>query len=143
MGTDPARVTYRRPEILVLTVPRPDAARVLAGSWHNLQHPDGRPRRLMHFSNFGQTPQAKLKTDALADELGTAAIHTLEGRGYTITHESDPKPADAEGYKLVALECRICGKQFTTIGVNENMTAKLSTLAMRVLAGINPECPHG
>ena len=123
-------------------MPRPDAAKTLADNWHNLAHPDGKPRRLMHFSNFGRHPSYQAPVTKLAGELGEAAIYTLEKAGYTITHHDDPKPLDAADHKAVHLTCARCNKTLATIGADADCIATLSRTALRALTAINPECPH-
>jgi hypothetical protein len=121
---------------------RPDAARLIARNLHSLPHPNGSPIKLMQFSAFGQHPQAQAKHRATGDLIGDATIHLLEREGFQITHRDDPKPADKADYKTAIIKCLRCGKQLLALGVDENMTATMSRLALRSLATINPECPH-
>ncbi|TDH48874.1 hypothetical protein E2F47_22170 [Mycobacterium eburneum] len=117
-------------------MPRPDAAKILADSWHALQHPDGAPRRLMHMSNFGRHPKFQPAVTKLAGELGVAAIHTLERAGFTITHRDDPKPADLEDYKIVHLKCGRCGQQVAAFSVSADMTATFNRIGMKTFQAV-------
>lgn len=117
-------------------MPRADAAKVLAESWHSLPHPDGRPRRLMHFSQFGQHPHAQQKTRELAADLGVSAIHALEQKGFTITHKDDVAPADAPSDYKVASLYTIGGAKLMDLGLDANLKAHLSRLAIRSLISV-------
>ncbi|PIJ36748.1 hypothetical protein BMW24_003540 [Mycobacterium heckeshornense] len=123
-------------------MPRPDVTKLLAESWHNLPHPDGRPRRLMHFSQFNQSKESQGRIRRLATDLAEATQHALERRGYTISHRDDPKAADAEGYKIAHIYCQHCRTRLFSLTVDHDMKAHLSRLAIRSITQITPECPH-
>ncbi|MBO0882010.1 MAG: hypothetical protein J2P17_17050 [Mycobacterium sp.] len=123
-------------------MPRDDVTKLLADSWHNLPHPDGKPRRLMQYSQFNQSKESQARIRRTASEVAEATQHRLETRGYTITHKDDPKAADAEGYKAAHIYCQHCRKRLLTLTVEEDMTVTLSRLALKSLTTINPECPH-
>ncbi|PQM45678.1 hypothetical protein C1Y40_04122 [Mycobacterium talmoniae] len=123
-------------------MPRDDAAQLIARGLPSLPHPDGRPRRLMHFSQFGRDDATAQKVGALANEIGESIVHLLERGGYTLVHKDDPKPADAEGYKTVVGKCALCGKQLLRFGVDENLSATFTRIALKSFAALNPECPH-
>jgi hypothetical protein len=123
-------------------MPRDDAAELIADNLHSLPHPDGRPRRLLEYSRFGKTPETVARQAIKGLGMGHAMIHLLERHGFQITHKDDPKPADANEYKVARLKCLHCGKELLRIGVDENMVATMSRLALRSIAQINPECPH-
>jgi hypothetical protein len=118
-------------------MPRQDVTEILAANLHSLPHPDGRPRRLMHFSQFaggGRDPKAQAAVKQLAVDVADAQQHLLEMRGFVITHKDDPKPADAEGYKTVRIKAAETGKEILEIGVDSNLTATYTRLARRSAA---------
>lgn len=124
-------------------MPRPDVTALLADSWHSLPHEDGRPRRLMHFSQFGHDDETRKKIQALGLDLGECVQHLLETHGYTISHKDDPRPADAEGYKTTRIKCLKCGKQLLQIGVDHDLVAQFSPLALRsAIAALSTKCPN-
>jgi hypothetical protein len=123
-------------------LPRADVTKLLAESWHNLAHPDGKPRRLLQYSQFNQSKESQGRIRRTAADVAVATQHTLERRGYTITHKDDPKPADAAGYKIAHIYCQHCRKRLLSLTVEEDMTVTLSRLAMRQITTINPDCPH-
>lgn len=110
-----------------------------------MPHPDGRPRRFMHHSQFagGQRDE---RVQAAVRQLGVdhavSLQHLLEQRGYVIVHKEDPKPADAEGYKTVHVKCG-CGKELLSIGVSHEMVATFSRVAAKSAAArLLTDCPH-
>lgn len=119
--------------------PRADVTRLLAANWASLPHEDGRPRRLMHFSQFGQDEDTKQRVQILGHDLGECVQTLLERNGFEITHRDDPKPADAEDYKTAHLKC-VCGKELYTFGVDANMTATLGGLAIKTLTQLQHDC---
>lgn len=96
----------------------------------------------MEYSRFGKTPEVQARTAIKGLGMGHAMIHLLERNGYTVTHKDDPKPADVGDYKTVSLKCLLCGKQLLRIGVDADLNATMSRLALRNLTTMNPECPH-
>ncbi|ORV92789.1 hypothetical protein AWC11_07235 [Mycobacterium interjectum] len=126
-------------------MPRPDVTTLIADNLHSMPHPDGRPRRFMHHSQFaggGNDPKVQAAVRQLGEDHGVSTQHLLERNGYTITHKDDPKPADAEGYKTAHIKCLRCGKQLLEIGVDSSMTATFSRIALLSITQINPDCPH-
>lgn len=126
-------------------MPRDDVSALIADNLGSLPHPDGRPRRFMHHSQFAggqQNPKIQAAVRQLGIDHAICIQHMLESRGYNITHKDDPKPADAEGYKTAHIKCLRCGKELLTIGLDTNMTATLSPLALRNITQLNTECPH-
>lgn len=123
-------------------MPRPDAAAILAKNLHNLPHPDGKRLVLVNHHPIGKTAEVQERMRRESDLVGEALIHKLERHGYTVTHKDDPKPADADGYKLVKVKCLICGRQVMTIGVDHDMNATMSQLALKTMTKLNPVCPH-
>lgn len=125
-------------------MPRPDITALIADNLSSMPHPDGRPRRFMHHSQFAggqQDPKIQAAVHQLALDHATSLQHLLETRGYTITHRDDPRPADADGYKTAHIKC-VCGKHLTDLGVDTNMTATLNNLARRSIAArLQTECP--
>lgn len=123
-------------------MPRQDVTRLLAENWASLPHEDGRPRRLMHMSQFaaGGDAKAQQAVHQLGIDIGDCVQTLLERNGYTLIHRDDPKPADAEGYKVAKLKCLLCGKQLYTFGVDANMTANLGALAVKTLTQLEHQC---
>ena len=127
-------------------MPRPEITKLIAANLHAMPHPDGRPRRFMHHSQFaggGNDPKVQSAVHQLAADHGDCFQHLLERNGYTFVHKDDPRPADAETYKTARIKCGRCGKELLTIGVGADMTATFSRIALRNLNQLNPECPHG
>ncbi|OIN81649.1 hypothetical protein [Mycobacterium malmoense] len=126
-------------------MPRDDITTLIADNLGSMPHPDGRPRRFMHHSQFagGQSdPKVQAAVHQLAVDHAVSLQHILETHGYTLTHKDDPKTADAEGYKTGHIKCLRCGKQLLTIGFDTTMTTTMNRTALLSLTQINPECPH-
>jgi hypothetical protein len=123
-------------------MPRPDAAAILATSLHSLPHPEGKRIVLVNHHPIGKTAEVQNRMARDSKLASEAIIHKLENHGYTVTHKDDPKPADADGYKLVKVKCLSCGKQIMTIGVDHDLNATMSRIALRTMTALNPVCPH-
>lgn len=121
-------------------MPRADVTALIANNLHSLPHEDGRPRRLMHFSQFGKDDDTRKRVQILAHDIGDSLQTLLERGGYSLSHKDDPKPADAEGYKTARVKCARCGQQLYTLGVDANMTATLSALAIKSLTQLRHDC---
>lgn len=126
-------------------MPRDDVTALIADNLGSMPHPDGRPRRFMHHSQFaGGANDAKVQVAVrqLATDHAVSVQHLLERKGYEINHKDDPRPADAEGYKTAHIKCARCGRQLLEIGLDHSLTAQFSPLALRsVIAALSSECP--
>lgn len=123
-------------------MPRADVTKLLADSWHSLPHEDGRPRRLMHLSQFGQSDENKPRILKLCVDLAECVQFLLKENGYRISHEDDPKPADAEDYKTAHIRCG-CGTHLIDLNVSADMIATLGPAAKQfVVAKLQTECPN-
>lgn len=120
--------------------PRADVTRLLANNWGSLPHEDGRPRRLLHHSQFGRDEDTKARIQALGHDLGECVQTLLERNGYEISHRDDLKPADHGDYRQVKVKCVACGMQLMTLGCDANLNASLSGLAIRSLTQLTHEC---
>ena len=121
---------------------RPDVTKLLAESWHSLPHEDGRPRRLMHLSQFGQSDDNKQRIQGLCIDLADCVQHLLETHGYRITHRDDVQPADVEDYKTAHIKCA-CGASLLDLNVSPDMTATLGKAARTYAATrLRSDCPH-
>lgn len=124
---------------------RDDVTALIADNLGSMPHPDGRPRRFMHHSQFAggqRNDKVKLAVHKLATEHAESVQHLLATRGYTIAHKDDTPPADQDGYKTITVNC-VCGQRLTQIGVSANLTATLSRIAAKSLAAaLLTECPH-
>lgn len=116
-------------------MPRQDITEIIAGSLHSLPHPDGRPRRLMHFSQFAHDESTRRSIQTHANDIAESIQHLLEQRGYTLSHRDDLKPADAEGYKNGNI-FTAGGKRLATILFDDQLNAHLSRLAIRNLIAV-------
>lgn len=122
-------------------MPHERAVAHLAENLHNLAHPDGRPRRLMHLATTGRDETTTRHIQAMTHDIAQAAIHTLEADGYTITHRDD-QPAAEPAHKTARLHCSVCGKQLLRIALRADNTAQLTRSSLTALTSIVTECPH-
>lgn len=129
-------------ELAVLTMPRPDAAELIADHLGQLPMPDGRSIRLMHFRNFAQSPDVQKHVAARGQLIGAAVVHLLEQNGYRVTHVNDPKPVEQSGRKVAKGICAHCGTQVLRLAVDDDMTVMLSAQALRAIQQMKPDCPH-
>jgi len=121
---------------------RQDVTKLIADNLHSLPHEDGRPRRLMHFSQFALDDDTKQRVKALALDLGSCIQFLLEDNGFEIRHREDPKPADAEDYKTAHIKCG-CGTHLIDLNVSADMTTTLGPAAKQfVVAKLQTECPN-
>lgn len=96
----------------------------------------------MHMSQFGRDDDTKKRIQILGRDLGDCVQTLFHRKGFSIIHEDDPIPADADNYKQGAIKCARCGKQLLTIGFNKDMIANFQTIALKNITQINPNCPH-
>lgn len=117
---------------------RPELTELIATNLHAMPHEDGRPRRMMHFSQFAGGSNADPKVQAAVKQIavdhGDSIQHLMERHGYQVTHKDDPKPADTDGYKSNALKCLKCGKELLSLGVSADMTSTLGRMALKSIA---------
>ncbi len=125
-------------------MPRDDAAKLIGNNLGQLPLPSGQKIRFMHHSmfNLGQTDEVKAKMAKRGEMVGKAIIHLLENDGYRITHVSDPKPTEQTGRKVARGYCAYCASELIHLAVDDNMEAQLSAQAVRMIAQLNPDCPH-
>ena len=121
---------------------RDDLTSLIADNLHALPGEDGIPRKLIHFSQFALTEDAKLKVKALATDIAKCFQVLLADHGYIVTHIEDPKPADAEGYKTTHVRCG-CGQHLLDLNVNPDMVTTLGPAARKfMVAKLQSECPR-
>lgn len=122
---------------------RADLAKLIADHLDALPLPDGRTFRFMHYSSFGQSDDIKRKVADRALMVGTAIAHLIESHGgYTVSHPADPRAVDEPGRKVAKAFCAHCGSQLLNLAVDDNMECQLGVQAIRMIAQLNPDCPH-
>lgn len=121
-------------------MPRPDLVEHLSTKLDRLSHPDGKARRLMQYATFHLNDERKSKVQQSARGIAEAIVHESELAGYTISHHNDPKPADAEGHKIVSLVCMHCGNGLGSLKVDDELHTRLGRPALEALRNIPLTC---
>lgn len=122
--------------------PRADLTQLIADNLHSLPHPDGRPRRFLHFSQFGKDEKTRVGVALLAKEHGESIQELLHRNGWSVKHRDDIDPANtADNYKTVNIKCATCGKQLLQLGCNNQLEARLPKLAIKSLTQMEHNCP--
>jgi hypothetical protein len=121
-------------------MPRADLTKYIAENLHSLPAEDG-PIRFMHYSQFGRDEQTRTAVSKECARVGDAFGRLLERGGWDIRHKDDIQPADTtDAYKTVRIKCNRCGKELLTLGCDDQLTARLSALAIRALSQLAHEC---
>lgn len=122
---------------------RADVAKLIADNLAELPG-NGGAYKLPMYSVIGQHDAATIqRVEKTRKRIGEGVARLLEANGFTISHPSDPKPADAPGPKVVTVHCAHCGNAVQNLAVDDQMNATLHRVAMQVMGHPHlKDCPQ-
>jgi len=122
---------------------------ILADNWHQLQHPDGKQRRLYEFNQFARSQQpqdVQEKISLRAQDLAVSALHTLESNGKTVVDKTEYDrlkaiaAQQASDLNVARAVCGHCGDELLRLMLNERNEATLFKQAQVALASSSHNC---
>ncbi len=130
----PSRKLTMLPTIDIRIEPRTDVAKLIADNLAELPGENGASYKLPIFSTIGQHDSATIqRIDKMRERLGKAITRLLAQNGYTVTHVSDPKPADQPGDKIVTAHCAHCAKTLMRLTVDDHLNTTLHRVALEAM----------